>query len=609
MPDVWNAQERFRDGGRVKARSNPLPGPDSFVLLDEYDFVIVGSGGASMCAALLAKEAGLECVILEKQDKIGGSTGFSGGAWWVPDNHVMRRAGVDDSPTLARRYFDAVVDFAGKGSSPARRDAFITESPRMVEFLERQGMRFQYGDGWADYYDDRPGGQPRGRSLLAEAYDLNLLGPWKDKLSLYPPLKPMPFGTHRVFPMMMFMRTWKARRILLDLVLTMIRNKLRGCDVTANGGAIQARMLEMTLERNIPVIRGFATSHLIKQDDRIAGVEGQYRGQRITVRARRGVLLNTGGFARNEAMRQKYQRKPTSAQWTLANPGDTGEMLEAAIQHGAATENLDMAIWIPTSLNPDRSPPAGAIGKDGGRYLFPHNGDISAPHLMIVDATGHRFFNEAQSYVEIGETMYARGAVPAFAIFDQRHLKRYFWGTLPPQAKPVQKWLDSGFLVKADTIEKLAIDIGIDPVGLAAEVERFNGFARSGVDQDFHKGERAYDRWRGDPTVKPNPCLGEIARAPFYAVRIYPADVGTFGGLVTDEHARVLREDGSVIEGLYAAGNCTSSVMGRAYPGGGASISASFTFGYIAARHATGQAMTQNAAASDAPKRRFQRIS
>lgn len=569
-----------------------LPNPDSFVLQDEYDFVIVGSGGASMCAALLAKEAGIDCVILEKQEKIGGSTGFSGGAWWVPDNHVMKSAGVEDSPELARRYLDAVVDFAGKGSSPTRREAFLAQAPKMIEFLERQGMKFEYGDGWADYYDERPGGQARGRALLAEAFDLNRLGPWKDKLSLYGPIKPMPFGSHRVFQMMMFMRTWKARRILLELVWTLLRNKLLGRDVTANGGAIQARMLEMTLERGIPVITRFAADALIEQDGRVTGVEGWYRGQRIGVRARRGVLLNTGGFARNETMRQKYQRQPCSAQWTLANPGDTGEMLEAAVALGAATENLDMAIWIPTSLNPDQSLPAGAVGKDGGRYLFPHNGDIAAPHLIIVDRNGRRFLNEAQSYMEIGETMYARGAIPAFAIFDRRHLKRYFWGTLPPQAKPVKQWLESGFLVQADTIEELAHKAGIDPIGLTAQVERFNGFARTGVDQDFHKGERQYDRWRGDPTVKPNPCLGEISQGPFYAIRLFPADVGTFGGLVSDEHARVLREDGSLIEGLYAAGNCTSSVMGRSYPGGGASISASFAFGYIAAQHVIGRAAT-----------------
>jgi 3-oxosteroid 1-dehydrogenase len=566
--------------------ASPLPHPDSFALQPEYDFVVVGSGGASMCAALVAKAAGLEVAIIEKQEKIGGSTSLSGGAWWVPNNHVMKRAGADDSADRARSYFDAVVDFVGRGTTPARRTAFLEQAPRMVQFLEEAGMRFDYGDGWSDYYDERPGGHPRGRSLLAEPFDLNRLGPWKDKLAFYGPFRHVPFGSHLMFPMLMFMRSWAARRILLRLIATIAMNTLRGRDVTANGGAIQARMLEMTVRRKIPVITGFGADTLIQQDGRVIGVGGHYRGKRVSVRARRGVLLNTGGFSRNDVMRQKYQRKPTSARWTLANAGDTGEMLEEAMRIGAATENLDAAIWLPTSLNPDLSPPAGAVAKDGSVELFPHNGDISCPHLMIVDRAGKRFLNEAQSYVEIGETMYRHGAIPAFAVFDQRHMKRYFWGLLPPFAKPLKVWRRSGFLIEADSIEELARKAGVDPAGLAAEVSRFNGFARAGIDQDFHRGERAYDRWRGDPTVKPNPCLGEIAQAPFYAIRIFPADVGTFGGVVTDEHARVLRNDGSVIKGLYAAGNCTSSVMGRTYPGGGASISASFVFGYIAAKHA-----------------------
>jgi len=200
------------------------------------------------------------------------------------------------------------------------------------------------------------------------------------------------------------------------------------------------------------------------------------------------------------------------------------------------------------------------------------------------DKRGRRFVNEASSYMELGERMYEVGATPGFAIFDQNQMQRYPYGPMMPGMKPVKQWLEDGFLVKADTIEELARKAGIDPAGLAAQVERFNHYSKTGVDEEFHKGERQYDLWRGDPTIKPNPCLGPIARAPFYAIRIYPGDVGTFGGVVTDERARVLRADGSVIKGLYATGNCTSSVMGRTYPGAGASISPSFTFGYIAAK-------------------------
>jgi 3-oxosteroid 1-dehydrogenase len=561
-----------------------LPSPQSFTLQPEYDFLIVGSGGGSMCAALLAYQAGLKVAILEKRDVVGGSTGFSGGVWWVPDNHVMKRHGAEDSPDLANRYFDAVVTFVGKGTTPARRAAFLEQAPEMIRFLEQQGMKFEYPDGWADYYDERDGGHSRGRSLMAKPFDSNKLGPWKDKLSLYGPFRGIPLGSFTMIGMMMLKRTWRAKRIAMRLGLTILRDKLLGRDVVASGGAIQARMLEMTLERNIPVFTGFATDRLVEEFGRVVGVEGVHQGQRQTVRARHGVLINSGGFARNDAMRHKYQRHPVNASWTNANPGDTGEMIEEMIRLGAETENLDAAVWVPTSLNPDGSAPAGSIGKDGSFYPFMHNADIATPNFIWVDKTGTRFVNEASSYMELGERMYEVGATPGFAIFDETHMRRYPYGPLLPGMKPVKKWLEDGFLIKADTIEDLASKAGINPAGLRAQIQRYNSFAQSGIDEEFHKGERAYDRFRGDPTIHPNPCMGPIAQAPFYAVRIFPGDVGTFGGVVTDEVARVLRQDGSIIDGLYATGNCTSSVMGRTYPGAGASISPSFTFGYIAAK-------------------------
>ncbi|SKB97732.1 FAD-binding protein [Sphingopyxis flava] len=567
-----------------------LPTPESLVLENEYDFVIVGSGGGSMVAAIYAKLAGLNPVILEKRDKIGGSTGFSGGVWWVPNNHVIKRFGVDDSRELAERYLNATVDFAGKGTSPERRDAFLDEAPEMIRFLEEQGMQFHYPDGWSDYYDDRDGGQPRGRSLTAVPYDMRNLGPWEDKLSRYMPFNGIPFNSLPLIRMLMFKKTWYAKAIMVKLALAIAKNKILGRHIVSFGGAIQGRMLEMTLKRDIPVFGGFATDRLVEENGKVVAVEGEFQAQRRTVRGKYGVLMNVGGFARNDAMRQKYQRHPISNSWTNANPGDTGEMIEEMIRLGADTENLDMAVWVPTSLNPDGSLPAGAIDKDGNEYPFMHVGEIAIPHYMWVNRHGKRFVNEANSYVELGEAMYQNDAVPAFAVFDDRAMRDYAYGTLMPGTKPIKKWLESGFLVKADTIEELAEKAGIDPAGLAAQVERYNRYSETGIDEEFHKGERQYDRFRGDPTNKPNPCVGAISKAPFYATRIFPGDVGTFGGVVTDEKARVLRADGSIIDGLYATGNCTSSVMGRSYPGPGASISPAFAFGYIAAKDAVARA-------------------
>ncbi len=561
-----------------------LPAPESLKLENEYDFIIVGSGGGSMAAALYAKKAGLNPVILEKLDKIGGSTGFSGGVWWVPNNHVIKRHGVHDTKELANRYMDATVDFVGKGTTPQRREAFLEEGPEMIQFLEDEGMKFEFPDGWADYYDERDGGQPRGRSLVAEPFDLRDLGPWADKVSLYAPFTGVPFNALTMMKMLMFKRTMAAKRTLGKVLFAMARNKVLGRRIVAAGGAIQSRMLQMTLKRGIPVFSGFATDHLVEEDGRVVAVEGMYQGKRVMVRSRHGILLNVGGFSRNHEMRQKYQRGPITAKWTNANPGDTGEMIEEMIRLGADTENLDLAVWVPTSLTADGKNPTGAIGKDGSPFPFMHNADVAIPHYMWVDKTGNRFVNEASSYMELGEKMYEKGAIPAFAVFDDRAMKNYAYGNLLPGMKPVKKWLEEGFLVKADTIEELAQKAGIDPAGLAAQVARYNHFAKTGVDEEFHKGEREYDRFRGDPTHKPNPCVGAISKGPFYATRMYPGDVGTFGGVVTDERARVLRKDSSVIEGLYATGNSTSSVMGRTYPGAGASIAPSFVFGYIAAK-------------------------
>ena len=250
-------------------------------------------------------------------------------------------------------------------------------------------------------------------------------------------------------------------------------------------------------------------------------------------------------------------------------------MIEVAKAHGAATDFLDGAVWILTSTPPS-----------GERYM--HVLDLPKPHCILVDQQGKRYTNEAQSYMANGQALYAHGHVPVWAIIESRHRDRYPW-SFHAGATP-QAWFDSGYMKKAATIEELAAQIDVPADSLKETIERWNGFARKGVDEDFGRGSKAYDLVFADPTHGPNPGLGAIEQAPFYAVAIYPGDVGTFGGILTDQYARALREDGSVIPGLYATGNSTASVMGKTYPGAGASISPSFIFGWVAARHAVGQA-------------------
>ncbi len=556
-----------------------------------FDVVIVGSGGASMCAALVAKDHGKSVVILEKQGKVGGSTGFSGGVWWIPDNPLMAREGIADSGERARQYLDAVIPEFSPATSAARRAAYLKSGPVMVDYLERKGMKFKRVEGYADYHDELPGGEPRSRSLIAELFDINELGAWKDKLSMYPGAL-APFGNDEMPDLLLMKRTWKGKRMALRIGLRMLAMKLTGKEWRGCGAAIQGRMLQIALRNDIPIRIDTPVNDLIFDNGRIVGVVAQHLGKAIRIGARNGVLINAGGFSRNADFRRQHARQPTGNQWTLANPGDTGEVMQAAMRLGAATDLLDAAVWGCTSICADSSLPEKAQGRDGGPLPFGHHFDISFPHSILVDQDGRRFTDEAGSYVALGEAMYDNHLrtgrnIPAWAIIESRHRARYPWG--PVLGKWPQSWFDSGYMIEAGSIEELAHKCNIDAPTLRASIERFNGFCRTGVDEDFNRGGRAFDRFHGDPTVTPNPNLGAIEQAPFYACRIVPGDVGTSGGLVTDEHARVLRADGTAIDGLYAAGNSAATVFGRSYPGAGASIGHSFVFGYRSILHACGK--------------------
>jgi 3-oxosteroid 1-dehydrogenase len=540
---------------------------------ESADLVIVGSGGGSMCAALVARALGKKPLILEKTEFVGGSTSMSGGILWIPDNPLMKLAGVDDSYDRARSYLDSVVGDAGPASSPQRREAYLRTGPRMIEFLQKQGLKFSWCDGWSDYYDDRPGGEPRGRSLQCELFDTNELGEWKSRLRPSP-MGAVPLAYPDTIRLGLMKRTRAGRLALARLIGRSIKQVFTRTSLVNVGMALQGRMLQAALRASVPIWTEAAVEELITENNRVVGVRVRRDGKSVVVQARAGVLLNSGGFSHNRAMRERYQPQPASTAWTFANPGDTGEVIEQAVRLGAAIDLMDQSWWVPASVGPDGQP-------------LMHVMDIPKPHCIVVDKQGKRFVDESVSYMEFGQTLYRQG-VPGFAIFDSRHRRNYLWYLQPPGITP-KRWLDSGYLKKAATLYALAKQCGIEPNNLQATVERFNQFARNGRDDDFQRGNRAYGRHYADPANTPNAGLGGIEKGPFYAVQIVPGDVGTAGGMMTDEFARVLRADGSVIDGLYATGNCTASVMGRTYPAAGASIGASFVFGYIAARHALQQ--------------------
>lgn len=541
---------------------------------ESTDFVIVGSGGGSMVAALAVADAGKKPIILEKTDKIGGSTAMSGGVFWIPNHPLQARAGIADSPEKGRTYLDAAVGDLGPATSRSRKDMFLNQGPKLVEYLESKGMPFIRCDNWSDYHDDLPGGLPESRSLAVEPFNLKELPPeWAAKLRRG--LSNLPVRGVEGRRLMLIKRNLDGKLAALSLGMRILKAKLLGREYVGAGTAIQGRMLKMALRQNVDIRINSGVTGLVEEGGRIVGVVTQKNGKPWRIEAKDGVLINAGGFSHNAEMRAKYGPQPSSTAWTNANPGDTGEMIEIAKAHGAGLDMMDGAVWILTSTPPT-----------GERYM--HVLDLPKPHCILVDQKGKRYTNEAQSYMANGQALYANGDVPVWAIIESRHRDRYPW-SFHAGATP-QAWIDSGYMKKADTIEDLAAQIGVPPENLAGTVTRFNEFARIGRDEDFGRGSKAYDLVFADPTHGPNPGLGAIEKPPYYAVAIYPGDVGTFGGIMTDEFGRVLKEDGSILAGLYATGNSTASVMGKTYPGAGASISPAFIFGWVAARHAIGQA-------------------
>lgn len=551
------------------------------------DTVIVGSGGGALTAALAARAAGLDALIVEKTPLIGGSTAMSGGGMWVPASPPMQAAGSQDSAAEGLAYMDAVIGDIGPASSPERRRAYVEAGPLVIAFLQEQGIPFRYADGYSDFYCGRPGGKERGRTIEALPFDTNRLGPWKGRLrpGSTKGLGLVGLGTE-LTRMSYYNRGLADLMAGVSVLARTYASRLRGQDLTANGGALVGRLLEQAIARGVRIETDTALTGLITEGGAVTGVTISKEGWELRARARRGVLLAAGGFSRSEEMRRQYGGEmASSAQWSLASPGDTGEVLRLAVGLGAATALMDEAIWLPGPRMRDGTPPP----PYGGKRLNAFSRARWRPGSIIVDAAGQRFVNEAGSFMEIGQQMFARDrserAVPSWLIFDDRFRRRSLFGVLPGDLP--RRWVDDGFILQAPTLAELAANAGISPGGLEATVTRFNSHARQGSDPDFHRGEGAYDRFMGDPRLG---AVAPLESGPFYACALFPSDVGTCGGLLTDERARVLTEAGTAIPGLYAAGNVTASVMGRRYLGAGSSIAPAMVFGYLAIREMTAAA-------------------
>jgi 3-oxosteroid 1-dehydrogenase len=544
----------------------------------ETDLIAVGSGAAGLGAALSAAALGLHTLVVEAEDLVGGSTMRAGGGMWVPANHFMVEAGDLDGAAAALTYLEAVVGDEPPASTRARKEAFVHNAPRMIKFFETQGIKFRRTTGYPDYYPDRPAGSTVGRGVESVIYDTSLLGEWADKLPprVFP--RNLPMGTLDVASIVLAKRTARGLARLTRIYAHHLVSMARGQSLIGGGGALVAQLLAQVLRRDIPVLLGTRVVELVQAEGRVLGVVAETGdGRRIRVKARRGVMLGAGGFARNGELRRRYQPDPVGADWTSAALGDRGDGLMLGESAGAATALLDEAWWGPAAILP---PANSAV------FLV---SERSKPGSLVVDRAGKRYFNESTDYVLAGQTMIRHdaeaSAIPSYLLFDHRYRSRYPFGGLLPGRTP-EELLASGFFTRADTIGGLAKLCDLPSDALVETIQRFNDFARSGVDHDFHRGENSYDTYYGDPRVKPNPCLAPLEVPPFYAVKIFPGDLGTKGGLVTDETGRVLGEDLQPIAGLYAAGNTSASVMGRRYPGPGATIAPALTFAWLAVQHA-----------------------
>jgi len=540
----------------------------------EFDIVVAGSGAAGMTAALAAAHRGASVVVLEKAEAFGGTTARSGGGIWAPGNTVLRRAGVADTPELADAYLAHVTD----GHAPAElRAALLEHCSAMLDLvLATTPLRFAWVPGYADYYPEAPGGLASGRSIEPVPLSGTVLD--GELARLNGPYLPVPDGVAvtQADYRWLSLGPRHPRAILAGAKVAgrMARSRLLGHRMLSLGQALAAGLRAGLLASAVPVWLNTPLTGLVVTDGRVTGVRVIRDGKPTTIRARRGVLIASGGFERNADMRRRYQRLPIGTDWTTGAVGNTGDGITAGQELGAATGLMDDAWWGP------------AIPLPGGPYFC--LAERSLPGCVLVNGAGRRFVNEAAPYVDAVHAMYEANTaenphIPAWLIFDQRYRDTYVFAGRPPRRPLPRRWYAANAVFRAPDLAGLGTAIGVPPGSLAETVARFNEFARSGRDEDFHRGESAYDRYYGDPRCRPNPNLAPLAKAPFYAVKIVPGDLGTKGGLRTDARARVLREDGSVIPGLYAAGNASASVMGHSYAGPGATIGPAMTFGYIAA--------------------------
>jgi 3-oxosteroid 1-dehydrogenase len=541
------------------------------------DLLVVGSG-TGMTAALAAHELGLSVLIVEKSSYVGGSTARSGGALWLPASPVLREAGADDTADRAATYLDSVV----AGSAPRQRSAaFLTHLSATVELLRRTTpLRLFWARDYSDYHPEEPGGSAAGRTCECRPLDTSILGEYRTQLRPGVMESKIPIPTTGADYRWMNLVARVPRKGVPTFGKRLaqgVGGRMLGRRYAAGGQGLIAGLFAGVLRAGIPVWTDTTLLRLVGDGNRVNGAVVDHGGREVAITARRGVVLATGGFDHSMDMRWKFQSESLGADLSLGAESDTGDGIRAAQELGADIDLMDQAWWFP------------AIAPLPGKAPAVMLAERSLPGSLIVNQNGRRFANESTDYMSFGQRLLEleRSGSPVEAmwiIFDQQYRNSYVFGAeLFPRMRIPQAWYDAGVAVRAGNLAELGAKIGVPVSEFTATMTRYNENASAGEDLDFGRGLSAYDRYYGDPTIRPNPNLRPLVKGPFYAVKMVLSDLGTCGGLKTDERARVLREDGVAIAGLYAIGNTAANAFGTAYPGAGATIAQGLVYGYIAA--------------------------
>lgn len=565
-----------------------------------YDVAVLGAGAGGLTAAIFAALEGARVLLVERCAHLGGTSAFSAGTTWIPLTRHSVSLGADDSYEKVSRFLDHAV---GNQSSAALRNAFLAAGPGVVDTLEdKTDVKFRARPFHPDYMYELEGASSFGRALEPLPFEAALLG---DDLKLIRPPIPeftvlggMMVDRDDIAHLMKLGKSVTSAAYSAKLIARYYIGKMRHGRGTrlVMGNALIGRMLMAALKLDVTILMETETTSLVMSGTSVTGVRLRQKGIERQIDVTGGVILASGGFAQHKRLRPEKLPYPLP-EFSPSAPGSTGALHDLAFAAGAfhGETASQPCFWAPVSRR---------RRKDGSMAVFPHFVfDRAKPGIISVGRDGRRFVNESTSYHRFVSAMYAvnnEGShMPVYLVADARALKTYGLGMIRPGGAGIRPFLADGYLTEGKTPEELAAKLGINAEGLKDSLARMSSYGKTGVDTDFARGTTVYERANGDPAHGPNPSLGALDTPPFYAIRLWPGDIGSATGLVGDEHGRLLRRDGSVIEGLYACGNDLQSIMGGAYPGPGITIGPAIVFGALSGRHSARRKVASGSTGQD----------